>query len=286
MKTSLLAVLLLMAATPAFADPPPGEDVLRPKVGPRSAFYWQIDAGLNGTLLDGNPYIRPLMSFEQENAIFKSGIGFAPLVSLSLGYDISPHFSLELRADYDPRNASNSSSVNDTCFLTDPISGNRVGMPMAVDKSYSLNATYLSLSLLPAYRFENLFIFAGPTVSIPLIRSLKETDAIVGVTPCYYLAGSADSTKTVVAQNTDKGNAATRVSLKLGVGYVFELTPTIEFVPRVGLDLALNDLLTADETLMLKNPDRPASTNSLDVPVNRHIRLNSLQATVGLRFHF
>jgi hypothetical protein len=285
MKTSLLAALLLVAATPAFADPPPSEDVLRPHVGGRSGLYVSLDLGLNGTLLDGNPYIRPLMSFEQDDPIFKSGVGFGPLVALGVGYDFSPHFSLELRADYDARNASNSASVNDSCVLTDPISGNRISTPMAVDKSYSLNATYLSVSLLPAYRFENLFIFLGPTVSIPLSRSYKETDVIVEDSQCNYLAQTPDSTKTVMGSNADKGNAATRVSLKVGVGYVFEVTPTIEFVPKIGLDLGLNDLLSSDETLMLKNPDRAAST-SMDVPINRHIRLNSLQATVGLRFHF
>lgn len=284
MKTTLFTVLLLLAASPAFADPP-DEDVLRPFIGGRSGLYAQFDLGLNLTFLNGNPYVRPLMtSYEQETALYRSALGLGPLVSLSIGYEFSSHFGITLRADYDGRHASKSANVNDSCVLQDPISGNNLKTPMAVAKSYSVGVNYLSISILPNYRFNNLFFFAGPTVSIPVSRNVTETNTITGETGCYYLSPGPDTTKSITGSLTDNGNSNTRFSVKLGVGYLFNVGTSIDLVPQLGLDLGLNRIFKNDETLEMVNSARPEGT-SVPVVINRNIRLNSLQASIGVRVY-
>jgi hypothetical protein len=276
-------MLLLVAATPALADPP-NEDVLRPRTGGPGNLFLQLDAGLNLNWLNGNPYLRPLMSYEQETPLYKSALGLSPIIGLSLGYDFSPNFSLQLRADYDNRYVSRSASLIDTCVLTDAVTGNEVHNPMPVSKSYSLSVSYLSISLLPAYRFDNLFIYAGPTVSLPLSRTLKETDNITDDGPCYYLAPGPDTTKSVTGSLTNSDNVDTRFSLKVGVGYIFPVTSSIDFIPQAGFDFGLNGLFKNDENLVMSNPASAGATG-ISVPINHQSGINSLQVTLGLRFH-
>ena len=276
-------MLLLVAAVPALADPP-NEDVLRPHVGGPGNFFLQLDAGLNLNWLDGNPYLRPLMSYEQETSLYKSALGLSPILGLSLGYDFSSHFTLQLRADYDNRYISRSASLIDTCVLRDALTGNDIRNPMPVSKSYSLSASYLSISLLPAYRFEDLFIYAGPTVSLPLSRAQKETDNITDDGPCYYLAPGPDTTKSVSGSLDNSDNLDTRFSLKVGVGYIFPVSSSIDFIPQVGLDFGLNGLFKNDENLVMTNQASPGATG-ISVPINHDSRINSFQVTLGLRFH-
>ena len=284
MKASFCAVLLLaVSAVPALADPPK-EDVLRPRVLGPANFYFQLDVGLNLNLLDGNPYLRPLMSYEQETSLYNDAFGISPLVGLTVGYDFSPHFSLALRADYDPRYASRSETVNDTCETRDALTGNTIRNPMPVAKDYEVDATYLSISLLPAYRFENLFIFAGPTFSVPFSRTIRETNTITDDGPCYYLAPGPDTTRSITGSLGGSDNMNTRISLKVGVGYVLPLTSSLELVPQLGLDFAMNGLLGEDEDLVLSNAARPGSAG-ISVPINRQTIINSMQATIGLRLH-
>lgn len=284
MRISLYALLLVIAATPVLADPP-DEDVLRPYLEGKSGIYVQADLGLNFNFLNGNPFVRPLItSYEQETSFYRSAFGLGPLIGISVGYEFSSHFGLTLRADYDVRSASRSATLNDTCVLRDAISGNVQRDPMEVQKSYSVSANYLSISLLPTYRFNYLFLFAGPTLSIPLSRKLEETDRITGETPCYYLAGGPDTSKVVTGSLTDNGNSATRFSIKLGAGYIIRASERIDIIPQVGLDLGLTDLYKADETLEMTNPDRPDGS-SLDVPINHQILINTLQASIGVRVY-
>jgi len=284
MRITLHAVLLILLATPLLADPP-DEDVLRPYLEGKSGIYVQADIGLNFNFLNGNPFVRPLITtYEQETSFYRSAFGLGPVIGLSLGYEFSSHFGLTLRADYDSRSASRSGSFNDTCVLRDENSGNLLRSPMAVEKSYGVTANYLSISLLPTYRFNYLFLFAGPTLSIPLSREVEETDRITGETPCYYLSSGPDSSKVVSGSLTDNGNTSTRFSVKLGAGYIIRASERIDIIPQVALDLGLTDLFKADENLPMTNPANPDGT-SLDVPINHQIRINTLQATIGVRVY-
>lgn len=283
MKASLYVMLFLVMAVPALADPP-NEDVLRPKVGGAGNLFLQFDAGLNFNLLDGNPYLRPLMSYEQETSLYKSAFGIAPIVGVSLGYELSPHFIISLRADYDSRNTSESASLIDTCELRDALTGNTIRNPMPVSKQYNVNVSYLTISLLPAYRFENFFLYLGPSYGIPLSRSLRETDNITEEGPCYYLAPGPDTTRTITGALTSTDNVNGRLSFKVGIGYIFPVGGIIDFVPQIGFDFGLNGLFKDDENLVLSNAARTGSTG-ISVPINPESKVNSLQATLGLRIH-
>jgi hypothetical protein len=57
MKVFVCLLVAVLAAAPAFADPP-DEDVLRPYVPDNGKWFLQFDLGLNYTFLDGNPVVR------------------------------------------------------------------------------------------------------------------------------------------------------------------------------------------------------------------------------------
>jgi hypothetical protein len=114
---------------------------------------------------------------------------------------------------------------------------------------------------------------------------VKESDQITDPdAPCYYLAPGPDTTKAVSGSLTDNSNSNTHISVKLGGGYIIRAAKRIDIIPQIALDLGLNDLFKADETLQMRNPDRPQGS-SLDVPINRHIRINTIQASLGIRVY-
>ena len=72
--------------------------------------------------------------------------------------------------------------------------------------------------------------------------------------------------------------------LKVGVGYIFPVSSSIDFIPQVGLDFGLNGLFKNDENLVMTNQASPGATG-ISVPINHDSRINSFQVTLGLRFH-
>jgi hypothetical protein len=293
MRKILCALLLaLAAATPMFADPPdppdpPKEDVLRPRIAGGSDWFLQLDAGINFTLLSGNSAVRPRLRGEQEYSEYKSATGIGPLVGLTFGHYFSPMFGLSVRVDYDGRSASNSVTRGiDTCNLFD-VNGQIVSsVPMAVNKDYTVKIDYLSFSLLGNLRFEKWLFFFGPTFSIPLSGSIKENAQILDDTvSCFYFFNTPDQTKSITGDNTDKDSINTRVSLKLGVGYDFEIAKNISLIPQVAFDLGFTD--TYKTPVILTSRGESGLTTAQFFPAyNAAIRLNSLQATIGLRFNF
>lgn len=284
MKRTLTALLVIFmaAASPVLADPP-DEDVLRPRIGGRIGLFVEFDPGLNVSFLDGNPYVRPLFTrYEQETTIYRTGLGISPYLGLSVGYEFSTHIGITLHAAFDRRFASNSGTMVDTCFLADPVSGNSQANRMEVRKDYGIGINYLSLALLPNYNFGDLFFFAGPTIAIPLTRKFEETNSIISDSPCYYLVPGDDTTKSITGALTDIGNVKTRFSLKFGLGYTFSVAPTVDIVPQLALDIGLSDVLKQDEMLRMVNAERPEG-RSVDIPINRQMRINTLQALVGIR---
>lgn len=279
-----LLLLVLMAVHSLRADPP-REDVLRPRSEGSSSMFVEFDGGINLTFLDGNPYVRPLLtSYEQETAIYRTAGGAGPYIGLSIGREFSSGFGLTAQVAYDARIAGNSSIMIDTCILVDPISGNLQRDRMEVHKEYTVCVDYLSVALLPHYKFDNLFFVAGPAFSFPITRRIEETNEIIDDSPCYYLVPGDDTTRVVTGSLTDVDNARARFSLKFGLGYLINLTSRIDIVPQLGFDVGLTDVLKEDEMLRMVNAAHPEG-NSVTVPINRQMRINSLQAMVGIRVH-
>jgi hypothetical protein len=282
MRKILFVLLLVCAASTALADPP-DEDVHRPHIAGKGHYYLQFDLGLNLTFLDGNSVARFPDAGEGETDFFQSGSGIAPLFGITLGREFSQHFALSLRADYDSRHVAMSRTVQDTCPLFDPI-GNQVDATIInVSKDFAVTADYLSLSLLGNVRFDKLYLFFGPTVSLPLGFEARETDQILDtMAQCTYFYGRSDSSKTISGAYTANDVTTTRVSFKLGVGYLIPLTPKISLVPQLAYDLHLNNTLDNDVPILRMSD---GGTSTAPVVVNSKMRLNALQATIGLRIN-
>lgn len=286
MKKILLPVLMMLSAVAAFADPP-DEDVHRPIIPGRGQLYAQFDLGFNFTSLNGNDVVRARTpTIDGPTTLYESGSGLAPLFSASIGYEFNRTVGLLLRADVDMRGASNSGTTIDTCRVQD-VTGAVVLTPVNIDKEYSLDVTYLSLSALAKFRFDQFFVFAGPSIAVPLSRNFTETNTVVDdASLCTYFPGNLDSSKVITGSVTGSNNTRQRVSFKLGAGYIIPLTSRMSLVPQLGYDFGLSDVLQDPEINALVRPGRTAETSlSLPTVVNPAMRLSSLQATIGLRIN-
>ncbi len=283
MKKILLPLLLVLAGSVALADPP-DEDVHRPYIPSRGQLYTQFDLGLNLTFLDGNNEFRSRIPGEGPTTLYQSGNGLAPLLSATIGYEFNQTFGLAFRADYDVRSASNSGVTIDTCLLQD-VFGQITPVPIEVDKDYSVSISYLSLSALAKLRFDNLYLFLGPTVSVPLSRDVKQTFRILDSGTCAYFPFTTDSSKEITGSLTSAENMKQRLSFKFGAGYMIPLTRSVSLVPQLAYDLGLTDSFQNAEINTLAKPGETEETTTLLVPtvLNPKIRLSSLQATIGIR---
>jgi len=284
MKVFVCLLVAVLAAAPAFADPP-DEDVLRPYVPDNGKWFLQFDLGLNYTFLDGNPVVRGMFQGEADNGVLESANGLAPLFSGTIGYRFSKQVALTFGVAYDARSASRSMTGIDTCPRFDEF-GTQVGIiPTAINKDYSIDVDYLSLSLLPQFYIDDLYIYLGPTVSVPLSQKMTETDMMEDPnSECVYFYNLPDSTRLISGSSTGL-NAKTRVSLKVGAGYLIPISSNIDLVPQVGFDFGLTDTFDPNGSLVLQNTDPAIAANQAIYPINDKIRINSLQASLGLRIN-
>lgn len=286
MKRFLLPILFAIAVSTALADPP-DEDVLRPHLTGKSRWFYELDAGVNFNLLSGNPDYRARNELEGISNVFEQGTGISPLVGFTVGYELNPHIALAFRADYDPRWNSNSSTVSDTCLLRDPLDPTMVvgRSPIDVMKSYDVDITYLSLSLQARITFRRLFIYLGPSVSIPFSAKTSETDRIVDdSSSCSYAPLDPRAPKTTSATLSGSSSTAMRVALRLGLGYNIAIGEHWALVPQVGLDVGLSNTFAADQRLQFQTEPAP-STVTGNAAINPAVRLSALQATIGIQYH-
>ncbi len=281
MKRILVLLLLVAAAVPALADPP-GEDVHRPYFEGGGKWYVQGDLGLNFSFLSGNPVYRTLEAQEGPTDLFNSANGLAPRIGISLGYEFSPMFALSLGAGYDAYHASNSGSTGDTCVTIDTVTGIVTQNPQSVSKTFDVDASHLTITLLGNLRFDNLIVFFGPSAGVPLGHSTSETQTVSDTAACPFLPGTPDASTTISGSLSQSDNLKTRFSVKIGAGYVIPLTKKLSLVPQLAYEIGFTDLLKQGETNVLSTPRGVlASTSS----INPAMRINALQASIGLRLN-
>jgi hypothetical protein len=300
-RRALLLAGLLCAPLTLLADPP-SEDVLRPDVPSQGGFYIEPHAGLNFTFFNGNPSARAPFSFagpdneavEGEGEaggttvldIYDGGSGIAPLIGVTFGYQFSPRAGIELDVAYDSRRASSSGMTNDACGHYDTTTGQLLEVVFEpASKDLTIGADYLSLALVGTFSLEKLFFFAGPSIGIPLSRTVEETSSWAGEgTSCRYFFGTEDETIEIVGALDEDVVAAVRASLRIGIGGRFAIGDRLELVPRLSYDLGLTDTFDGEGDYLLRAPNSdPLSGNYLGAEFNNAVRLSSLQASLGIR---
>lgn len=284
MRTTIRFLLFVLLSPFAIADPP-DEDVHRPILPAKDGLYAQFDLGLNYSFLDGNPVIRAPLQGDGATDFYNSATGLAPLISATIGYRFTPLFALSFRADYDARYVGRSGRLRDSMALFD-----NFGLPIGqsvedVDKEYSLGVDYLSFSILGNFMVDQLFVFLGPTISVPLGRDYQETNTIVDqASPYYYFPNTPSETKRITGREGSRlsDNVKQRISFKFGVGYAIPLTEKIALVPQLAYDMGLTNLLGEEEIYALHG-----TTGSSFRPavLNPDMMLSSLQATIGIRIN-
>ncbi|MBS1911134.1 MAG: PorT family protein [Bacteroidetes bacterium] len=283
MRRLLATILFLVSASYALADPP-GEDVQRPHFESPGMWYLQFDLGVNISFLNGNPAFRQLTASENPTDLFNSASGLGPLFGVTVGYAFSDRFALSLGLDFDSRYVSRSADVVDPCPMINAVTGDTTLGTTTERKSYDVLASYVSLPLMANFRFGKAFVFLGPTFSIPIRHRVTETDRILdSASACYLLFGTPDSTKELDGALDNNANLASRVSLKLGAGYTFELTKKISLVPQIAYDIGFSDLLKANEQDVFHSKATGTAFNG-DI-INGAMRLSALQLSLGLRIN-
>jgi opacity protein-like surface antigen len=283
-----LAFILIPAA--ALLADPPGEDVLYPEstiVNTAAGnLFIQLDAGATQSSLQGNKgFHAPDADPDVVPGYLKSSNGVAPNVGLTLGYRFNKSFSLGLRVDYDSRHVANNGTFQTMCTEYDPENGDAVEEHLVdVQDKYEATVDYLSISALPSVHFDDFFVFAGPSIGIPLSRTIKQSNTLTDPGSCEFFYGSSSATKSISGTLDGKTNLKQRIALKLGVGYLFPLTGNVGLVFQAGADVGASDLLEKDEDLMLRNP---AVTGGPSAPstINAAMRFHSAQGSIGLRIN-
>ncbi len=291
---ALLAIAIIgIGATTAHADPP-GEDILYPGTsGSRGGssepkFYLQLDLGVNQSELYGaNGFHGSDVTNDPVLGFQKSSNGVAPFAGLTLGYRFTPSFSVGVRLDYDAYFASNEGEATATCTTYDPDSGEMLGQhDVPVQDIYEAGASYIGISILPAAHFGDFFIYAGPSYAVPLARDIRQTFAVPTTDDeCQFFYTDFDATRTVSGKLSGSDNMLERLALKLGLGYARQIAPNLDLTFQAGYALGVSDLLSADETMDLRNPDVSAGSVQQSL-LHRNLRFNAIQGSLGLRVNF
>ena len=286
MKALLLFLLLLSAALPAFADPPDEpapvpEDVHRPRTEGGLKWFAEVGAGLNYSLMSGNPLYRDLYEGTQRD-LYESASGLGLLTYSAIGLRLSPMLGIVLRGDYDQRSASRSVAARDTVRAT--ATGEILGTA-PVQRDYDFTINYETLSLLAELNFDDLHLFVGPAVSIGVSSEFNETNTIQESSDfnLFYFLGSRSQTKTITGHEEVTDSLAMRFAIKVGVGYQFEVAPKFTVVPRLGFDYGFTEALTGDPVMKMVNGSMSNSDN-LPYFINKAFKLSALQLSIGVRF--
>jgi hypothetical protein len=286
MRKSLLLSLLFIATTPLLAEPPE-EDILRPRLPTRGSFFIGFDVGMNISWFDGNPIYRAFFESEEESQAFRSAFGIEPFGGFYLGMRVSPSMRVRFRGDYDVRVADRETVTIDQCPLHDAVTGEVIGtVPVDVEKTFSLEIAYLTLSLVGEYHMGQAFLFAGPSLSRPLSRTFTETDRIVDPNSlCTYFADTPDTTRQIVATASGTDNLRSIWGVTLGVGYKIDMSSDLQLVPQIGAHFPFGSALQTDEDYTFRG-ESPGSEETITTRLNRHMYFRALQASIGLRYSF
>jgi hypothetical protein len=276
----------MFAATTLFAEPPE-EDILRPRIPTRGSFFVGFDVGMNISWFDGNPIYRAFFNSEEESVAFRSAFGVEPFGGLYVGMRLTPDLRVRLRGDYDVRVADRSVTTTDQCPVHDAVTGEVIGsMPVDVEKEYSLEIVYGTISLVGEYHMGPAFIFVGPTWSMPLKRTFTETDRIIDPNSiCVYFSDSPDTTRQIRAEATGIDNVNSVYGVTLGIGYKIDMGSDLQLVPQIGAGFPFGSALKTDEDYRFRGED-PGSDESITTRLNRHMYFRVLQASIGLRYSF
>lgn len=281
MRSALLLACVLAFTLDATASPP-DEDVLRPHIPSEGQLYIEPHLGLNFSFLSADS-LRPSDPSEGDLDIYRSAFGIAPLIGVTFGYQFSPTIGVEFDVAYDGRSASNSGTSSDACFIIDLSTGDTIEFPrIPIDKDYTVSVDYLSFGFLGTFNVESAFFFLGPSVSIPVASSLDETKHIADdATVCRFFPFTADST-TTISGALNSLEAATHVSLRIGVGGRLRVSDRMELIPRIAYDFGLTDTFTGSGGIRYQ---KAGTTDGMfyDLPTDKSMQLNALQLSLGLR---
>jgi opacity protein-like surface antigen len=282
-----LAFILIPAA--ALLADPPGEDILYPERGATSTvtgnLFIQLDGGLSQSSIETSKGFHvPDEDPATVPGYLKSAHGTSSDLGLTLGYRFNSLFSFGVRFDYDARHIANNGTFKTLCTMYDDQGEVADQHMIDVADKYDMTVNYLSISAIPSLHFGDFFVYGGPTVGIPLSRTINQSNTVgADEGDCKFFYGTADATTQLTGSLDGKTNLKQRLGVKFGAGYIYPLQSNIGLVIQAGADVGATDILEKDEDLMLHNPASPNGNSAPSTLNSSAMRFNTLQAAIGLR---
>lgn len=311
--------VIAIALICAFASVDAQEDVLRPKgrpegdplrnsaskqAGARSHIYVGFDAGLNYNMFSQPYTLTGPAVVQSPEEVLKSGTGVSPAFGLFVDIPVATGVGIQARLGYDGKWFSNSQrAIIDAEVEATP---NAVdGFPNVVDMESEASASWklntFGIAILARIDLgSQVFLTAGPIVQLSM-GNLTREDKLTQIGPenTFIAVDYNDvpgtyqqiSRSTNIAQSflpavgpadayTGREYETTRVGLEFGLGYRYDLSPTMFIAPAIRYQFMLSPLngsfAGAD---IARDPTQGLSFLSFD-----ESRLHSLVLAVQLGF--
>lgn len=293
MRNKLTLLLLLCFCIAAYSQ---DEDVLRPKGRPASEgdqtnnrqsksksgknpWSYGVEVGLNV-----NMYSESLTGLQSNSrfSVFESGSGFSPFLGAYLDYALSDNTGIQFKMAVDQKDFGNTKDgIRDAIYDNN---GNQSVVDAYVNGDFKIKSTYITLT--PQFRWnvtKDFFLLAGPTIHIKAVNSTFEfTETITAPSEVYYNYNTALQSKTSKINNDNLDINSTRVGLELDLGYKYQVTPKMTFVPKIGYQYMFTKFSNSENFY----DDTKALTQPLALVEAKDAMLHSLQFSIGIWYNF
>lgn len=306
-----LMIPLLLIASCTVVTAQDNEDVLRPQGRPGGGssstrslpVILGIEAGLNVNFY-GQGVSRLIDLVNSPEDVVKSGTGFSPMFGLFADVPLSSGIGLQFRAAYDAKSAGATKSdgiveatVPNIGTVVEGSKSNVVDATTETEFGISMNAVTLAV----LGRFDltsNLFATFGPVVNLA-VGDVTRTDRVKVLAPDDVfilrdyegnpiqekeISRESNLSQTVLPQGSQVESStysSVRVGLELGMGYRFNLTPTMYLAPNVRYQYFISPFTTDSYTSL----DNSRSQSEGQVPITfDKATLNTLAFVLQLGF--
>ncbi|MFA6233805.1 MAG: outer membrane beta-barrel protein [Bacteroidota bacterium] len=274
-----------------------GGDVLRPERG-SGAYHWYLglDAGLTYSMFQNGPLAyytsNPYNPRYPRPGHVNEGNGLGFYLGATADFPVSDWMGIVLKANYHTRVGV----FDETLDLGEVDPQSSTGLTTVIRNKTNWTFTYIGFDLLLRFDISEsgAYFIVGPSFGSLSSNSAKLDQELVQPDDLYYVEDINGQDDIVnfyrTASSTEEiaGFESTRVDLKAGFGWKFELNERLQLVPELTLAYPLSSFVDKDFTPGTTTTgvfDWPSSLTSLYiVETNPDFNMITVFFTLGLRW--